>query len=350
MTTLRLVFQCTTLLFLLIWCRGTIVSSKHGGSRLKRPAANAKSWEAAAPRQPPIAILRRLLLSHDKDNNNEDPAEVVDDLTEISIVDAINNEKDVFEETAKNTTSNKKEDATDAPTRAPHHHHHDDDDETKHKDKTPAPPTPAKKDKHATPPPTAVPKPEDRAKPEQQDNDTPPPTTTTTTTTKGEEGDDAYNEQDKSNHDGAANDDLPGQEATDDVPPEQDAPTKKPIHAAADDDDDEKQADIAQLDDDLVDLPDVEEELDEVETKAKVFGGFGFLIAIIAMIFTAHQMAENPDGIYASVCRLAITIVSCVFKAIFMPFRSLFGNRQYHGGHMPISTTEPYRSHAMELT
>lgn len=50
-----------------------------------------------------------------------------------------------------------------------------------------------------------------------------------------------------------------------------------------------------------------------------------------------------------SVCRLAITIVSCVVKAILMPFRSVLGNR-HHGGHMQLSTTEPYRSHAMELT
>lgn len=97
-----------------------------------------------------------------------------------------------------------------------------------------------------------------------------------------------------------------------------------------------------------------EVELEHVETEAKTAGGIGFLLAIFAMIFTAHQMSENPDGIYASVCRLAITVIGCALKLILMPCRNFMGNR-YHAGHIPVSTMEyrePYRggNSAMEMT
>ena len=97
-----------------------------------------------------------------------------------------------------------------------------------------------------------------------------------------------------------------------------------------------------------------EVELEHVQTEAKTAGSIGFLLALCGMIFTAHQVSENPDGIYASVCRLAITIVGCAFKLILMPCRNFMGNR-YHAGHIPVSTMEyrePYRggNSAMEMT
>ena len=97
-----------------------------------------------------------------------------------------------------------------------------------------------------------------------------------------------------------------------------------------------------------------EQELQNVEKEAKTAGGIGFLLALLAMIFTAHQMSENPDGIYASVCRLAITVVGCALKLVLMPCRNFMGNR-YHAGHIPVSTMEyrePYRggSTGMEMT
>jgi len=45
------------------------------------------------------------------------------------------------------------------------------------------------------------------------------------------------------------------------------------------------------------------------------------------MIFTAHQMSENPDGFFASCCRLAITISGCIFKILLLPCKKVFGNR-----------------------
>jgi hypothetical protein len=43
-----------------------------------------------------------------------------------------------------------------------------------------------------------------------------------------------------------------------------------------------------------------EEKLEEeLVSKERRIGGFSFVLAMIAMIFTAQQMSENPDGIYA---------------------------------------------------
>jgi hypothetical protein len=53
------------------------------------------------------------------------------------------------------------------------------------------------------------------------------------------------------------------------------------------------------LDEDEEIVEQVEKELAKQEKVARTAGGFGFVIAICAMIFTAHQMSENPDGIFA---------------------------------------------------
>jgi len=95
-------------------------------------------------------------------------------------------------------------------------------------------------------------------------------------------------------------------------------------------------------------------ELKQEEKVARRAGGLGIFFGLIAMIFTAHQMSENPDGIYASVCRLAITISSVIIKIVCMPCRKLIGSGNGHpySGHMPVSTSDysyrndPYRSNA----
>ncbi|VEU34905.1 unnamed protein product [Pseudo-nitzschia multistriata] len=102
-------------------------------------------------------------------------------------------------------------------------------------------------------------------------------------------------------------------------------------------------------------LQELETELKQEEKVARQAGGLGIFFGILAMIFTAHQMSENPDGLYASVCRLAITISSVVVKIICMPCRKLMGvggGGNPYSGHMPISTNDysyrndPYRSNA----
>ena len=70
--------------------------------------------------------------------------------------------------------------------------------------------------------------------------------------------------------------------------------SKETIQETFDDLDAEEKEEIAEEE-----LQEVEEELKEEEEVAAAAGGMGFLLAIGGMIFTAHQMSENPDGVYA---------------------------------------------------
>lgn len=130
-------------------------------------------------------------------------------------------------------------------------------------------------------------------------------------------------------------------------------PTLKPYTPNTDEIDPIKAEDEKQSEQEEV--QELQTELKQEEKVARQAGGLGIFLGIVAMIFTAHQMSENPDGIYASVCRLAITISSVVIKIICMPCRKLIGagaNGNPYSGHMPISTNDysyrndPYRSNA----
>jgi len=100
-------------------------------------------------------------------------------------------------------------------------------------------------------------------------------------------------------------------------------------------------------------VQELETALKQEEKVARQAGGLGIFLGIVAMIFTAYQMSDNPDGIYASICRLAITISSVGIKIMCMPCRKLIGSGgDPYSGHMPISTSDysfrsdPYRSNA----
>ena len=130
-------------------------------------------------------------------------------------------------------------------------------------------------------------------------------------------------------------------------------PTKKPYTKTNDDFDPVKAEDEKHAEEEEV--QELETELKQEERVARQAGGLGIFLGILAMVFTAHQMSENPDGIYASVCRLAITLASVVVKIVCMPCRKLLGaggDGNPYSGHMPISTsdysyrTDPYRSNA----
>lgn len=146
------------------------------------------------------------------------------------------------------------------------------------------------------------------------------------------------------------------------TPPPTNPPTSPPQERDENDDVNPKEDDFVartddaapeqHVDDDLATFE--EQELEQEEKEAFRLGGLGFILTLVAMIFTAHQVSENPDGIYASICRLIITITGCALKIVVMPVRSVFGGR-YHGSHMPVSTMdyrEPYGGgpHSMELT
>ena len=94
----------------------------------------------------------------------------------------------------------------------------------------------------------------------------------------------------------------------------------------------------------------------------------GTLAAICGMIFTAWQMSDNPDGLYAALCRLTITCLQLIFRVIMSPCRKccgggywshhhhhhhLAGTNGYHEpyGHLPVSTMDyGYKDPALELT
>ena len=67
--------------------------------------------------------------------------------------------------------------------------------------------------------------------------------------------------------------------------------TPEPEYTPTDDD-------PIQIEDESI-VEQVEQELEREEKVARTAGGFGIFLAIGAMIFTAHQMSENPDGIFA---------------------------------------------------
>jgi len=68
--------------------------------------------------------------------------------------------------------------------------------------------------------------------------------------------------------------------------------------------------------------------------------GWLITVSILGMIFTAYQMAENPDGVYASFCRLLITISACLLKAVTLPCRLIFCKGRGGGGHHMIGTPD----------
>ena len=83
-------------------------------------------------------------------------------------------------------------------------------------------------------------------------------------------------------------------------------------------------------------------EVEAEEKAAKKVGGWAVVIAIFGMIFTAWQVSENPDGVFASVCRLSITICVFFLKVLLLPCKFLCG-KGAGGGHHPISSAPDYR-------
>jgi len=106
-----------------------------------------------------------------------------------------------------------------------------------------------------------------------------------------------------------------------------------------------------------------EEYRDEIQAEEREFrrvGGLGIFLAVLAMIFTAWQMSENPDGIYAAACRLIITVIGLIFRLALSPCRSCIGSRFQHVGNInprhsygqiPVSTMDyGYRDPSLELS
>uniref|UniRef100_A0A7S3LAE7 Transmembrane protein n=1 Tax=Amphora coffeiformis TaxID=265554 RepID=A0A7S3LAE7_9STRA len=66
-----------------------------------------------------------------------------------------------------------------------------------------------------------------------------------------------------------------------------------------------------------------------------------FMAAVVGMILTAHQMSENPDGLYASLCRSILTVIRTVCRiATCKPCCAGDGRGASAHRHIPISTME----------
>lgn len=86
----------------------------------------------------------------------------------------------------------------------------------------------------------------------------------------------------------------------------------------------------------------LEKEAKRVEEKAAAkIGGWMIAITLSLMVFTAYQMSEYPDGVFANVCRLAITVCGCVLKIAIYPCKKLFPNR-YGGYSNHLVTTDSF--------
>jgi hypothetical protein len=79
---------------------------------------------------------------------------------------------------------------------------------------------------------------------------------------------------------------------------------------------------------------------------------FGMVIAMLfCMIYTAYQVSDNPDGIYASCCRLSVAVVIYVIRGILTPCRAVCCRYTLISNSTP-DYREPYRGRRghMELT
>lgn len=84
------------------------------------------------------------------------------------------------------------------------------------------------------------------------------------------------------------------------------------------------------------------QELQDEKRAARKIGGWAILLCLAMMMLTAYQMSENPDGVFANICRLAMTVTGCIFKILLYPCKKLFGNR-FTGYEHHLVTTQDFR-------
>jgi hypothetical protein len=103
----------------------------------------------------------------------------------------------------------------------------------------------------------------------------------------------------------------------------------------------------------------VTEEKAEERRVVRSISGYGVVMALLGMIFTAYQMSENPDGIYAAMCRLLITVCGLALRILYSPVRYCCGGsssnaslpRPSYASHMPVATMDyGYRDPGLELS
>lgn len=90
-------------------------------------------------------------------------------------------------------------------------------------------------------------------------------------------------------------------------------------------------------------------EFKEEEEEAAKISIVYFVVTLTLMIFTAHQLSEHPDGVYANLCRLSITLMGVFFKVLLFPFRRFcgLGTRKGYAHHLVTNQNDfrdPYAS------
>lgn len=101
---------------------------------------------------------------------------------------------------------------------------------------------------------------------------------------------------------------------------------------------------------------DLQHEITLEERKIKIILIGGALMLICMMIFTAWQMSDHPDGIFANLCRLTISVVGMILSVILSPCRKhhiIGGGSHMHQpyGHVPLPTKEfGYNDPALEIS
>lgn len=142
-----------------------------------------------------------------------------------------------------------------------------------------------------------------------------------------------------------------GKETVDPVPPETALPTTSPTASPTDHAQSFAPEDGDTEDDDLF----KEEEFYrnrplKTEFPPTSFTILAVIVVVLSMIFSAWQMSEHPDGVYASLCRLIISFFQLICRILTSPCRRCLGHHEPYG-HIPVSTMEyGYKDPPMELS
>jgi len=129
------------------------------------------------------------------------------------------------------------------------------------------------------------------------------------------------------------------------VPPPED---EDPLNGA---DDDEKVEDNWQKKGEKA----IEDELEayEKDKRVRVVAIVMSSILVFALLLTAQQALNNPDGLCASICRLLIKLLGCICRLVCLPCTLCCGSRAGHvrgTQHKPMSIPESeFRANEMDM-
>jgi hypothetical protein len=101
-------------------------------------------------------------------------------------------------------------------------------------------------------------------------------------------------------------------------------------------------------------VEDIDTILREGTSPIEIFQGshgllFCILLAVCVSIFTAWQVADNPDGAYSSLCRWTVSVVGRFLRFLLFPLNVCFHFNDR--GHLPLATSDyGYKDPSMEFS